>query len=72
MDFLTTDPVVDFLDEQITSFEEDWKCVECSHALTLHTRGLIVHDRCLLLGCGCRKAVLTESAMRKIKHGTLP
>jgi len=68
MDFLTTEPVIDFLDEQITALEEDWKCVACQHALTLHTAGMRLHGRCLLVGCDCKKAVLTESAVRKMKH----
>jgi hypothetical protein len=39
MDFLTTEPVIDFLDEQITALEEDWKCVACGHALNVtHSR----------------------------------
>lgn len=72
MDFLATEPVIDFLEEQITASEEDFKCVGCQHPLTVHTRGLVVHDRCLWFGCDCQKAVLTESATRKIKHGIMP
>lgn len=72
MDFLTTEPVVDFLDEQISCYEEDWKCVACGHALTLHTAGLVVYHRCLLEGCSCKKAVLTDSAAHKVKHGIMP
>ena len=72
MDYLTTEPVVDFLGEEITAFEEDYKCVECHHPLTLHTAGLIVHDRCLLQGCVCKRAVLTDSAVRKMKNGIMP
>ncbi len=72
MDYLTDEPVVDFLGEQLTAYEEDWKCVACGHALTLHTCGLVIHARCLLAGCSCPKAVLTESALRKMKHGILP
>lgn len=74
MDYLTTEPVVDFLGEEITAYEEDWKCQDpaCGHALTLHTAGLVVHGRCLLQGCSCKRAVLTQSALRKIKHGIMP
>jgi hypothetical protein len=72
MDFLTTEPVVDFLGEQISAYEDDWKCVECGHALTVHTAGFIVHGRCLLQGCDCKRAVLTESAVRKMKNGIMP
>ena len=72
MDYLNAEPIVDFLGEQIRSLEEDWKCVACGHALTLHTAGLTVHDKCLLVGCSCPKAMLTESAVRKIKNGILP
>lgn len=62
--------VVDFLGEQITALAEDCFCLNCGHGLTAHTRGLIVHDRCLM--CDCKQAVLTESAIRKVKHGLLP
>lgn len=72
MDFLTTEPVIDLLGELIEAYEEDWKCVSCGHALTLHTAGLRVHDRCLLVGCDCKRAVLTQSAIRKMKHGNMP
>jgi hypothetical protein len=72
MDYLESEPIVDFLGEEVKAFEEDWKCVRCSHALTLHTRGMVVHDRCLLAGCDCNRAVLTESAARKMKHGIMP
>ena len=33
-------------------------CNGCGHFLTCHTRGLILHDHCLILGCDCMKAVL--------------
>lgn len=69
MDFLA-DPVVDFLEEE--EKHPDWNCVECGHGLTSHTRGLIIHDRCLMLGCSCKMAVLTEKAKRAAKHGLLP
>lgn len=72
MDYLSDEPVVDFLDEQITSSEEDYKCVGCGHPLTVHTAGYVLHGRCLMQGCDCSKAVLTESAMRKSKHGIMP
>lgn len=72
MDYLESEPIVDFLGEEVQAAEEDWKCVACTHALTLHTRGMIVHDRCLLVGCDCSRAVLTESALRKMKHGIMP
>lgn len=72
MDYLTAEPVVDFLDGEISAYEEDWKCVACSHALTLHTAGFAVHERCLLEGCGCKRAVLTDSAVRKVKNGIMP
>lgn len=44
----------------------------CRHPLTAHTRGMILHDRCMYLGCSCKKAVLTENAKRRVKHGLLP
>jgi hypothetical protein len=72
MDYLTDEPIIDFLGEEVKAAEEDWKCAACGHALTLHSRGMIVHDRCLLVGCDCSRAVLTESAARKIKNGIMP
>jgi len=72
MDYLEAEPIVDFLGEEVRAIEEDWKCVACGHALTLHTRGMVVHDRCLLAGCDCSRAVLTESAVRKVNHGIMP
>jgi len=72
MDYLAAEPIVDFLGEEVKAHEEDWKCVACGHALTLHTRGLLVHDRCLLVGCDCARATLTVSAVNKIKNGIMP
>jgi hypothetical protein len=79
MDFLASEPmvsepsaVVDFLGEEIRASAEDCFCVACGHGLTAHSRGLLIHDRCLIVGCPCQKAVLTESAARKVKHGLLP
>lgn len=72
MDYLAAEPIVDFLGEEVRATEKDWKCVRCTHVLTLHTRGMVVHDRCLLVGCDCKRAVLTESALRKLKHGIMP
>lgn len=33
-------------------------CNGCGHFLTCHTRGMILHDRCLIVGCDCKMAVL--------------
>ena len=72
MDYLSTEPVIDFLGEQERAVEEDWKCVACEHPLTVHTAGFVVYGPCLLAGCECSKAVLTDSAANKVKHGIMP
>lgn len=41
----------------------------CNHALTAHSRGLIIHDRCLITGCHCKRAVLTAIARDRVKKG---
>lgn len=68
MDVLT-EPVVDFLQESID--HPDYNCARCGHGLTGHTSGPTLHGRCLLCR-ECPKAVLTEGAKRKVKHGLLP
>lgn len=70
MDFLA-EPVVDFLEAELDASENDWKCLRCQHALVAHTRGLILHGACQMC-LECPKALLTESAARKVKHGLLP
>jgi hypothetical protein len=73
-DFLADDSgeVTDFLAVEIEAFEEDWRCQECRHPLSAHSRGMIVHDTCLIAGCDCIQAVLTKSAARKVRGGILP
>jgi hypothetical protein len=64
-----TDPVVDFLSNNRVDGLDDYMCDRtqggCGHGLTAHTRGMILHDRCLIVGCDCKKAVLTENAKRR-------
>jgi len=72
MDYLATEPVVDFLSEARIDGLDDSFCGDCKHPLTTHSRGMIIHDRCLILGCGCKQAVLTQAARKKVKHGILP
>jgi hypothetical protein len=45
---------------------------ECGHFLTVHSLGMAIHGRCLLVGCKCTQAVLTEAAVIRVKKGILP
>ena len=51
---------------------KDAECTACGHWLTVHSAGLIIHDRCLHPGCECKQAVLTPNAQRKTNRGLLP
>lgn len=66
---LLAEPVVDLLAEPVIDFLSDSAPATggvfcdplkggCGHFLTAHSRGMIVHDRCLILGCDCTRAKL--------------
>lgn len=40
----------------------------CRHGLTAHSRGMTIHDRCLMAGCKCQMAVLTDRAKLRVKR----
>lgn len=67
MDFVAT-PVIDFLADGAPETGGNVFCDPleggCGHFLTCHTRGMVVHDRCLMPDCDCEQAVL-----QKEKHG---
>lgn len=77
VDFLADEtPSIDFLADGVSECNGDYLCDPlqggCGHGLTAHSRGMVIHDRCLIAGCGCQQAVLTEGARRKVKQGLLP
>lgn len=54
--------------EVFNSFCQDPKCI---HPLTVHTRGLTLHGRCLVVGCKCLEAKLTEAASKRVSKGVM-
>ena len=67
VDFLAdpTPSVIDFLADGVPDDTTGVFCDPlnggCGHFLTVHSRGMIVHDRCLHPGCDCKRAVVTRN-----------
>ena len=62
----------DLIDEFFKAETDSYICDPdgggCGHFLTAHTRGMILHDRCLMVGCPCKRAVVTRHQRFKVEQ----